>query len=29
LTHGFWHRGEFENGKIVVEFIGGRIKDWH
>ena len=28
LTHSFWHRGEFENGKIVVELIGGRIKDW-
>lgn len=28
LAHSFWHRGEFENGKIVVELIGGRIKDW-
>jgi hypothetical protein len=28
LAHSFWHRGEFENGKIVVELIGGRIKEW-
>ena len=27
LAHSFWHRGEFENGKIVVELIGGRIKE--
>lgn len=28
LAHSFGHRWEFENGKIVVELIGGRIKDW-
>lgn len=27
LAHNLWQRWEFENGKMVVELVGGRIED--